>query len=490
MWSAAAWAFISLTFSRASVLFNAQIGLCNRIFLTWGACIPLTILMPPGPIPIVASAVVLLVLMPRDPVEKIAYFIGVFPAVADFYAFNMPFPGMNYLIKLSYFKVAILVILLPIAISNVMSKRQPNPQINWNLVDSCVIFFAVYVALMTLREASFTATLRVVVDQFIVIVVPYLAISRTLTTKDAVDRALWGFLFMAVLTAWATAFSFLIQREFYTIHDTPGFTFRHGLLRVSTTMNTASVCSAAVCGFVIAQYFRKQSLMPRLQVWILYLVFFAALLGTANRGGQLQLGLALMAIFGLKTLGVGFRRLLLIGGALALLIIWPMIDWVAIDPTFAYRADLISASMLQFADHPFFGQVNFSANHYFDHLGQSFSRFGVREERFIDVVNWYLQVLLEYGLVGLLSFALPLLITVSWLYRQCSSSEVGSDEKLLFRYFVALFGAFVVVMATTSGISLMPLMLIILLAIARALTTMGSPKLVEQDNRKAKSVGV
>ncbi len=468
---AAVWAFISLSAARASALWAWPGGLGNRIVLTWVLFIPFTILMTPGPLPLVASGVLLAVLMPRDPADKVAYFIGVFPAIADFFSWNVPFPGMRYLIQMTYFKVAILVILLPIVVTNLTAKRD-DTKINWNLVDSFVVFFAVYVAMMTLRDASFTAMLRVVVDQFIVIVVPYLAISRALRSKENVDRALWGFFFMAVITGWIVAFSSILQWEFYNIHDTPGFTFRNGRLRVSSTMNTASVCTAVACGFVIAEYFRQQSLLPRLQVWGLQILFIFAIFGTGNRGGLLQVAIAVAAMFGLRVLGVGIRRVLLIVGLIGIFVVWPMIDWVSVDPTFAYRAELISASMQQFYDYPIFGQVGYSASHHFDHLGQSFITItGEREERFIDVVNWYLQVLLEYGLIGLLSFALPPLLTVSWLYRQSASATASDEEKRLYRCFFGIFAAFLIAIATTSGNSLMPLFFIVLLGMARAMTS-------------------
>ena len=124
MWIAAAWAFISVTAAGISVLASPLGSLGNRIFLTWILLIPLTTVLPPGPIPLALSAVILVLLKPVDPAETVAYFLGVFPAIADFYSYQIPFPGMRLLIEMTYFKVAVIVILLPVAVSYATSTAQ------------------------------------------------------------------------------------------------------------------------------------------------------------------------------------------------------------------------------------------------------------------------------------------------------------------------------------------------------------------------------
>ena len=129
---ATAWAYFSLLTARISMSPTKLDTLANRIFLTWALCVPLSTIFSSGIIPMAGSAVLLLMLTPKDRLDRVAYFLGVFPAVIDAYDFMVPFPGMNYLIELTYFKVAVLVILLPVVASNFAQQRKVD-SMSWNV---------------------------------------------------------------------------------------------------------------------------------------------------------------------------------------------------------------------------------------------------------------------------------------------------------------------------------------------------------------------
>ena len=473
---ATAWAYFSLLTARLSMYPTKLDTLANRIFLTWALCVPLSTLFSSGFIPMAGSALLLLILTPKERLDRVVYFMGVFPAVIDAYDFMVPFPGMNYLIELTHFKIAVLVVLLPIVLSNLTQQRKTDPM-SWNIVDTFVVALSIYIALMSLRDATFTAMLRNMVDQMITVVVPYFAITRTLCSKESLDKALWGLYLTAVITAWIILISSLIQWEFYRIHSPGSFAGRNNFLRVGSTMNTASVCTAVTCGFVIAEYLKDQLQLSKLQVWIQRPAFIAALFFTGNRGGWLQLILAVLAIFILKRFGKGARRVIFVSGVIGAFFAFPSIDWASIDRTFEFRAELIEASMPQFYDYPMFGQPNYSASPHFDVVAQYGHSSGGR--RFIDVVNWYLQMLLAFGLVGAILFAMQPLSAASKLHKRYSLPETSAGVKSLCLYAFAMLSSFIIVIGTTSGMSLMPAYFILLVAFGRAIATSNRSELVQ-----------
>ena len=472
MWIAAAWALISVTVARVSLFASPQRALCNRIFLTWILLIPLSTIVAPGPIPLALSAATLVLLKPADSVHKIAYFLGVLPALPDFYFYQIPFPGLQNLIEMSYFKVAVVVILLPIFFSYANSKAKDRLS-SWNLIDKFVVIFSLYVSFMTLRDATLTSMLRAVVDQFITVVIPYFAISRTLSNKKAFHTALWGFYFMAAITAWIAIFETVVQWEFYRINTAERYSMRSGLLRISTTMNSSSLCTAVIGGFVIAEYFRPKTKSANLQVWVFRFLFVAAFFLTGNRGGIVQFAVAMFSLYSLKNLSIGTRRVMLVCGligTLTVVVAWNTVDWSLIDETgtFEYRVNLIDASMPQFLDYPLFGQTNYEDSRHFDHLWQkSYAHSG---GKYLDITNWYLQVLLQFGLIGFVLFVAPFFMSASSLYQKISTFRSSDEQKLLYVCTFCLLVPFLIVIVTVSNVSLMPVFAIIFLSFARALT--------------------
>ena len=126
------------------------------------------------------------------------------------------------------------------------------------------------------------------------------------------------------------------------------------------------------------------------------------------------------------------------------------------------------------SDHPLFGETLFRENISFDDLAQRFPS-ALGGERHIDIVNWYLQVLLEFGFIGLFLFVFPLLRTLSKLYKGVTQTNLDEQTRSMGVCVIALLVSFLLVIATTSNLSLMPVFAMLYLAIGQSIIRLKAP---------------
>lgn len=472
------YAVFSLTIARAICWRNNQPALSNRIVLTWIMLAPLAFFVPPSFLPLGLAALILFLLKPRTPSDAILYFIAVLPAMPDFYTYEVPFPGLNYLIELSHVKVAILIVALPCLFT--ANDRQVRRD-RINSIDAFVVIFSVYVAAMSLRDAPVTTMLREFVDQMIVVLIPYFAISRTVVSRDHIERALEILLLLAVVLTCVGLVSTVLRWDFYRFFDlllvTPEF--RNGLLRINLTMNTASVCALLSLGMVVLMYLRS---CPEKRVGSVGLLTLGTMFGfvvfaTGNRGGLLQVIISPILFWMLMYLGRGTQRLLIWATGTMLItasVTFQTIDWGQFDElgTFQFRADLIDASMVQFGDAPLFGTHDYETSGHFDHLKQ----YETFSEGFVDVANWYLQILLEFGTIGFVCFLFPYLRVVQLLHREANKREIDTTLSTQSITLLAMLVPYLVVIGTTSNVALLPFVGVILLGLGRSVLSIAKTR--------------
>ena len=111
-------------------------------------------------------------------------------------------------------------------------------------------------------------------------------------------------------------------------------------------------------------------------------------------------------------------------------------------------------------------------NRHFEHLTQNFEHLQLGGN-FVDITNWYLQVLLQFGLTGFVLFVAPFFMSAGALYQKISTLHSSDDRKLLYVCTFCLLVPFLIVIVTVSNVSLMPVFAIIFLSFARALTRVG-----------------
>jgi O-antigen ligase len=220
---------------------------------------------------------------------------------------------------------------------------------------------------------------------------------------------------------------------------------------------------------VAFEYLRPATATKSYETWFIRGLFIFAAFVTGNRGGFLQVLMTLALFKGLMHLGGRTRSLLIvagIGGIIMLVTAIQTIDWSQYDErgTFQYRADLTTAAMNQLFDAPMFGAPDYLDRGHFDHLVQ----FNIGQEDFVDVVNYYLQIALEFGLVGLALFVYAYFSILIGLYRQHEALSPDDPRRRLCACILTMLVPYVLVIATTSNVSLLPMLGVMILGFGRA----------------------
>jgi O-antigen ligase len=115
-----------------------------------------------------------------------------------------------------------------------------------------------------------------------------------------------------------------------------------------------------------------------------------------------------------------------------------------------YRANLLNQSMIVIERNPWFGSVNYLETPEMEALRQG--------QGIIDIVNTYIQVVLEIGLVGLGLFVSFFALILWRIYLAIRSiRDRNSEERLLGRALLATLVAILLMIFTVSSITLIPI---------------------------------
>ncbi len=342
--------------------------------------------------------VTLFIAAPARSAERVYLYIGVMVAIPISLSLNIPFPGLNYLISLDYAKMTTIILLGPVFVKNIFSR--PPQQLK--IVGRLLVIFVLLTGIMSIRDVSFTSMLRALLDQFLLVVIPYIAISRSLTTQNEIENAIRALFVSAIILAGIGVFSTLWSWNYYVhLSDhiiAKSFTeYRNGFLRISATLGATLLGFVMGAAIMAAFVFQAAKEYPKIIAIAQMCVFGFVLFTTGARGGWLAAALIIGAYFLLSKLKKSGRQLLLASLAVCVVTIMVLVfqESAYLNDAYGsidYRADLLRTSMRQIAERPLFGSADFLESSRFAHLRQG--------EGIIDLVNVYLQLSLHYGLVG------------------------------------------------------------------------------------------
>ncbi|MEM8937004.1 MAG: O-antigen ligase family protein [Pseudomonadota bacterium] len=406
-----------------------------------------------------ALGVVLGVIAPFHPVKRVLFYLAVLPALPRDMTVLVPFPGLNYLTSMDHAKLTAIFVLGPVFIKAIsMTPAKPLREI-----EPILIGYAGLITLMSFRDLPFTSMIRLGIDMSLLIVVPYVCLSRLIRTSEDVKQAIMA-TFVGLIIAAVIGFIAAAQSWNYYAQVRRGQSFydytlyRNGIIRVASTMNTTLL--GLMMGVATVMAIRLHDLKK------LNLFFFVGLLGlflfvcfaTGSRGAWLATIAVIGAYFILPRMPkVGYTIFLVaaplgVAGAAAYI----MGGGEAIQDehgTFEYRALLLEVAWEQIKDKPFFGSTTFLESPRFQVL--------VQGQGIIDLVNVFLQVVLYYGGVGLFlytaSHILPIVAGVRLLGRTAKKKKRLSDEVYAARKTLALVLAahmgYIFMIGTTSAMS-------------------------------------
>jgi O-antigen ligase len=441
-----------------------------RALIFWFAAAPILFAIYSMAGALAAAGLLFLALAPRLSEDRAGYYLAALFATPINMRTEVPFPGINYLINLDFAKIAALLLLVPA----IVSARRPVASRRAPAAGFFVFAFVALVSIQLFRTENITNGLRGSIDYFLLFAVPYMAIIRLAPGIERFDKVFSAFLTLGLVTASVAIVSEAIGWNFYNYlierHGTGLFAdSRGGILRVNVTTIPMLVGFSSALGLIGVGYFRGEKKLGVMSAWVYRGMLLAAALFTYSRGAWLAAGVGFATFYlftrfprGLRPLAIGAGAFL-VAPAAAFYVLRS--DLNRFDPygTFEYRRELFEASLVQVRQHPLFGDPNFLTSGEFSHL--------VQGQGIVDIVNYYLQITLEHGLVGLaLYFAAFLSVVIGLLQLGGHVRRAGDDALERQRAaMLSALAAFLVLIATVSGVSLIPHVGVALLGLGAAL---------------------
>jgi hypothetical protein len=417
----------------------------------------------------------LLLAAPLQPAHRAAFFILVAPAFPLYVHEFLPFPGINFLTVLDYYKLCAFVLLLPLLF---LARPPDQPASSWSASDFCVIAYVLCSAALVGAAMNLTSGLRFLLDQLLLVAAPYFAVTRFAARPMDIESCLKAFLTASIILAGIALVATFKQWDFYRLKEPPSLLavpdFRGGFLRIGATANTHSLgFHLAVC-VLLLEYFKSRLELGWMRLWALRGSCLVGLYHTGSRGAIASLLVMTGAYVFLSVRSSAVRVLLFVGmiGAAAAAAVWLLSgDAADADPygTFEYRQRLLTTSLQYIANHLLFGDVNFARSGEFDSL--------VQGQGIIDITNLYLLVALNYGVLGFTLFFLPFAITLYQLAFRGQANrpdDFGRDQ--MRRILCAALSGWIVLVTTTSDVGLTLHLGLVLLALGRAVAQQLAPE--------------
>lgn len=372
------------------------------------------------------------------------------------YSIQVPGFGLiNYLIDLNPWRVLSITLLLPATLHLAANRTLPRPGKLW--ADKIVITFALYTALLSyVHFETFTGGMRQLTLILLDMVVVYFVASRSLMDKGTVRHVIVALVAAAVFLALVGAFEFAKHWILYSGVQGAlgGNAGMFGYLgRGETLRALATTGQPIVLGFImmvavlLTSY--VQHLMPRggmrILLWVLMGVGLVAAMSRGPWVGT-AIGLFVIALTSYDPLGNVFKLLLASFVTAVLLVTLPggekildYLPWVgSIDAGgIDFREILWQQSMLVIEKSPWIGSIGFTELPEFNPI-----RLG---SGFVDIVNSYLGIVLQFGLIGLALFIFLLLSSLVGVLRALFVNRNRNDEIKL--YGIALLAVIIATIA-------------------------------------------
>jgi O-antigen ligase len=413
------------------------------------------------------ATLILLVAARRDDNPAALFFASLFALPAE--GIQVPGFGMiNYLITLNHLRILELCLLLPSWF--VLRSRGDSPAFGKLWPDRLLLLYAILVVALQLRGTTLTDAMRQGFYVLIDVLLPYYVISRALKHVDTFRQALAAFLLAAALLAAFAVFEAVRHWNLYSAigsslgTETGGYGLylvRSGILRASASTGHSIalgyVMAVAVGLFLYWQGAVRGKLMRR----IAWLGLLAGLIAPLSRGPWLGAAVIVTTFLATGRFAVKRLMLLVLGGVVALPLVailpggkrildfLPFVGSIEKD-NLDYRGRLIDNALIVIQRNPWMGSVDYRETPEMEAMRQG--------QGIIDIVNTYIGLALEYGLVGL-SLFVGFFLTVLFGIRKATRSFAEPDDEVarLGRSLFATLVGILVIIFTVSSVTIIPI---------------------------------
>ncbi len=370
------------------------------------------------------------------------------------------FGVINKIIDFNPSRLLALVILLPRAIQ---LARGSSGSTKFSITDKLVVAYCVLLMLLSLRLGKVTDISRMAFIYGLDILLPYFVFSRVLGSVSEIRKALMALVVAAMPLAAAGMFELAKGWRLYnTIADAWGinliapYLIRDGILRAAVTsaepIAFGFVCMVAAGCLLTIRVNRPFGLIGYASLAIL----LGGLLASVSRGPWL--GFALLVLVLLAAHPKGITNVLRGSLALGIFIVpflmspygarftkyLPFIGTVETGNE-DYRVDLFHNAMIVIGRNPLFGSPNF--------LHEPEMQAMVQGQGIVDVVNTYIGVAIEFGLIALALFVL-VFATIGFKLAWLSFTAPRQDIRI--SGLLGCLAAILVTIATVSSVSIIP----------------------------------
>lgn len=416
---------------------------------------------------VAGAAVVLLYVQSRDS-NPIGIFFFLLFALPGFGEYIPGIGGINKFIEINAIRLLELCVLLPAFI--VLIRKPDVLPFGRILPDVLLLIFLAYTTVLQLRETTVTDTIRYAVAMFLDVFLPYYVASRALTTMSAFRDALAGFVVASLLLAAAATFETLRHWLLYIslpkilgayVGSAPFFYLeRAGELRAIVTIGQAIALGYALMVGIGFFYFVRHYIDRPLVRYGALALLALGLLASISRGPWVGMVIFffLFAVTGLrpleKLIDFGFAfifvglLIVILPGSEKILNLLPFVGTIASE-TVEYRSQLIEVAITLIERYPWFGSVDYLSSPEMEDMRSG--------RGIIDIVNSYLQIVLEYGLIGLgifVGFFATVVIRVAKARQQ--ALLIDKEHTVLGAVLLSMLITILVVIYTVSSILIIP----------------------------------
>lgn len=378
-------------------------------------------------------------------------------------------PGMgivNFLFNIDYVSILSLTVLLPAYLS-LRSERETMPFLAY-WADRLLLAYMLLDIALLMRDTTITDAMRAGVYNFSDIFLPYYVASRGIKNLQQFKEVIAAFVIASIVAAMIAMFEYSrfwllyggLKNYLGVTWEMGGYLGRGDSLRALATLGQpialGYIMVIALGCYMFLFHFIKNKWLKILGL----LLILGGLYAPLSRGPWI--GAVLLVILYIVISPKAAKRLTITAVATAMIIpiiasmpigkkVMDMLPFVGtVDAANVdYRVRLLDAAYTVFNRYPFFGSVKYREE--LADLGM------LQGEGIVDVVNTYLDVVLEYGLVGFvlyMGFFAIIIFSIVTGVKKIKNKQ--SDVHLLGRVLFATQIAILVTITSVSSILVIP----------------------------------
>lgn len=409
------------------------------------------------------------------------------------------FGGINYLLNVDHRRVLSLLLLSWAAIEIMAAKATPRT-VKFLWVDLLVVGYQALRFALNVPHSTYTTLARILAESTLDILLPYFVVTRGVRSMADL-RFVCGYLFIGIaFVASVGVAETVLQHNLYsglqTIYDVQWqLTYalmRGNLIRVQATTPQPIILAFMLLFGIGLFYWLKGQQWRRPATFALLAAILITEVATFSRGPWLAAIVMCLALLAMRRLSAAAFKITLaavvLGGvalklagadqqvvaALGAIFGSEQADLSSIE----YRRELLDTSLALIKQSPWLGVPNYAAQ--MQSLKQG--------EGIIDIVNSYVAIMLDAGLVGLVLYLMPYLIVLNRLISTIRRRKFGAPEggSRFAPAFTALILGCLFAIFTASTFSVIPLLLTLLLSLPTA--WLGMP--IEERNSNGARVDI